>query len=267
MNTSDVPDFLKDHHVGRVRRAVAFVATHGWRAVWQRARARGLLGSARFIVGNIRFLNAVRINRRFDRRYGVDTCGNIPARYLQVVGDHQPHGSDFLSIPARTFERAINLVAEDIRGLTFVDIGAGKGRAMLLAARRPFARVMGVEYGVELAAVANQNFARYRDPAQRCHDLHCYCADATAFELPPGPLLLYFMRTFDNVMLTKMIRHIRASHDARPRRMVILFVCPPQYAPPADLFLRAGFRHRLTRKLPFDWAAADPFQAAIYEVG
>jgi SAM-dependent methyltransferase len=266
MNTSDIPDFVRDHHVGRVRRALAFVATHGWRAVWHRARERGLLESARFIADNIWFLNAVRVNRRFDRRYHVDTCGDIPARYLEVVGENQSHGAAFLSIPAHTFERAMDLLAEDIRGFTFVDIGAGKGRAMLLAARRPFCRVIGVEYAHELAAVANRNFARYRDPAQRCHDMHCYCADAIAFELPLGPLLLYVMPS-DNVMRAKLIEHIRASHAALPRKMLILSVTPPQYAAPPHMFVEAGFRHRLTRKLPFDWAAAHRFQAAIYEIG
>jgi tRNA1(Val) A37 N6-methylase TrmN6 len=101
---------------------------------------------------------------------------------------------------------------DDLHGFTFIDIGSGKGRAMLLSARRPFRRVLGIEYARELVDVANRNIAQYRDPAQRCRDLQCYCADATTFELPPEPLVLYFLRPFDDVIMARILVRVRASY-------------------------------------------------------
>jgi hypothetical protein len=198
----------------------------------------------------------------------VDSCGNIPSRFLKGVGEHQAHGADVISTPVRTFERAMDLLAEDLQSFTFIDIGAGKGRAMLLAARRPFRRVLGVKYAPELAAAASRNFARYRDSAQRCRDLYCYCAEATTFELPLEPLVLYFLRPFDDVVMARFLNRVAASYATRPRKILILFVLPaePKHAPPHDLFQEAGFHHRLTRRLPLDWAAANRLRAIIYEI-
>jgi hypothetical protein len=267
MQTSQIiPDFVRDHYVGRARRALAFLSEHGWREVWCRARELGPLGCAEFLVRNLWYLSAVRVNRRFDRRHNVETSGDIPSEHLAVV-ENQSHGAAFISTPPHTFERAMDLLGEnDLHGFTFIDIGSGKGRAMLLATRRPFRRVIGVEYARELVDVANRNITQYRDPAQRCRDLHCYCADATTFELPP--LVLYFLRPFDDVMMARILARVRASYVIRPRKIIVLFVTPTEteYAPPHHLFIEAGFHHRLTRKLPLDWAAIRRFRVAMYEL-
>src|SRR5438105_15577545 len=44
----------------------------------------------------------------------------------------------------------------------FVDIGSGMGRVVLMAARRPFKRVIGIERSAELVEVARMNLAQSR---------------------------------------------------------------------------------------------------------
>jgi SAM-dependent methyltransferase len=79
----------------------------------------------------------------------------------------------------------------DFSGFTFVDLGSGKGRTLLMASDYAFQRVIGVELLPALNRIAQENLSSYRSPSQRCFQLESICADATTFPLPPDPLLIY----------------------------------------------------------------------------
>src|SRR5260370_9926823 len=74
---------------------------------------------------------------------------------------------------------------------TFVDLGSGKGRTLLMAAEYPFRRIVGVELIAELHRAARQNIREYRSPTQRCVQIDSVVVDAREFELPEEPLVLY----------------------------------------------------------------------------
>lgn len=259
---------IRDRSSGRWDRARRFVAEHGPLEVWRLVRSHGARASAAFILRNIRYLVASCLNRRFDRRFAVDTSGDIPVRFLDVVSDNKPYGSAFLSTPAATFRRVLRLLPPDLGQFAFVDVGAGKGRVLLLAANREFRRIVGVEYARDLVACAQRNFATYRNPEQRCRDLACVCADATTFELPSEKCVIYFLRPFEDNVMARMMQNIRRSYEANRRKLFLVFVSPnePQYAPPHHLLNEGGFlRLRFAGVLPFDWGAVTRFQVALYE--
>jgi SAM-dependent methyltransferase len=258
---------VRDRYSGRWQRAWKLLVENGpgefWRIICSR---RG--GTIGFIAGNIRYLIAVHLNRRFDRKYSVDTAGDIATLHLDVVGENKAYGAAFLSTPEKTFRRALDFLPVNVENFTFIDIGAGKGRVLLLAATRNFREIIGVEYAPELVACARRNFLTYRNAAQICRDLSCICADATTFDPPPGDCIFYFLRPFEDNIMAAMLRRIKDSYDAAPRKIVIMFVSPaePDYAPPHETVVATGFlrRTRLTL-LPFDWAAVTRFQLAVYE--
>ena len=51
----------------------------------------------------------------------------------------------------------------DLREFIFIDIGSGKGRALLMAADYPFRRIVGVELLPELHRVSKENIGKYRE--------------------------------------------------------------------------------------------------------
>jgi hypothetical protein len=259
---------ITDRYTSRFGRAWHFVATQGPLEVFRLLRRHGLKASLAFVVRNLRYLLVIRINRRFDARHAVDTAGDIAPQYLDVVGNNRQHGAAFLSTPARTFERMLDLLPADMSGFTFVDFGSGKGRVQLLAARRNFRRVIGVEYAPALVRCAERNFATVRDPAQRCRDLVAICADAASYELPPDPCVLYLLRPFDAVVMAAVVENIRRSYVANPRKIYVLLAAPvqPEYDLPLPLFLEAGiFDLRRHGVLPFDWGAVTRFEVNLLE--
>ncbi len=259
---------VRDRYEARWRRAIRFIADHGPVEVLRLIRTHGIAASARFVAHNLRYAIAIYINRQFDRRYRVDTAGDIPTEYLEVVGDNKQYGAAFLSSPVRTFEQIMDMVPADLREFTFVDFGAGKGRTLLLASTRDFKRATGVEYAPALVAAAHRNFAAYRNPAQRCRDLSCTCDDAAAYEIPDGPCVLYFLRPFENNVMAAVLSNMKRSYERNPRKLFVIFASPdlPEYAAPLDLLRATGFLQlRTTSLLPWDWGAVYRFRVFIYE--
>jgi hypothetical protein len=259
---------VKDRSRARWRRAWNYLRDNGPAELWRLARAAGPREISAFVLRNLRYLVAAQLNRRFDRRYRVETAGDIPADFLDVIGENRAHGAAFLSTPIRTLRAAFAELPGDLGDFTFIDIGAGKGRTLLLAATMGFRRIIGVEYAPELVRCARRNFASYRNPRQRCRNLACICADATSFELPPENCVLYFLRPFEDVVMAKVLANVKRSYQVAPRKILLMYVTPlePEYAPPVELVLRTGFM-RLTRRriLPFDWSAVRRFELVLFE--
>jgi hypothetical protein len=109
---------------------------------------------------------------------------------------------------------------------TFVDIGSGKGRALLLASHYPFKKIIGVELLPELHNEAVDNIARYYPASQRCSALESHCANARAFDLPPGPLVVYLFNPLPEPDLATFISRLEAALQPHPRPVYLIYHNP-----------------------------------------
>jgi SAM-dependent methyltransferase len=132
-------------------------------------------------------------DRLFDWRLGVDTGGTIAAGALQAdeFADAMAHATAFQSVWCRNLRVLIRQARRLNPELgTFVDIGAGKGKACLYAAPS-FQRVIGVEFSRELTALADANLRR-----TRFRNVEFVCADAADYDLPEAPTLVFLFNPF-----------------------------------------------------------------------
>src|SRR5579883_1856526 len=88
-----------------------------------------------------------------DRFYRIDTSGNAPPPAI----DGEPV---FYAASQPSIIRAALRALPPLEGFTFIDLGCGKGRALIVATEFPFRAICGIEYSDELAAVARRNAAR-----------------------------------------------------------------------------------------------------------
>jgi SAM-dependent methyltransferase len=109
---------------------------------------------------------------------------------------------------------------------TFVDVGSGKGRTLLLASEYPFQRIVGVEILPELNRAAQENIRAYKSPTQRCFDIQTVCADAREFELPDEPLVLYLFNPLPEDALRQVIARLEKSLVQFPRPVCIVYHNP-----------------------------------------
>lgn len=114
----------------------------------------------------------------------------------------------------------------DFREFTFIDLGSGKGRTLLMASDYPFRRVLGVELLPSLNEIAQQNLAEYRSPSQKCFVIESICADATAFDPPQEALVIYLFNPFPESGLRRSLANLRKSLTEHPRPTYVLYHNP-----------------------------------------
>lgn len=166
----------------------------------------------------------------FDRRYGVNTDGDIAditfLSDLDIPSKNWIHGVDYVAISPERLIAAISKIPIQYQDFVFVDLGSGKGRALLVASHFPFKRIFGVEFAPQLHAAAEKNIQRYADSHQQCRSIESVCMDLTEFSLPLDPLVLMLNRPTNELPLRKLMNNIRASLSAHPRQMYLLYFAP-----------------------------------------
>jgi SAM-dependent methyltransferase len=107
---------------------------------------------------------------------------------------------------------------------TFIDFGAGMGRAVLLAAEMPFREVVGVELNPTLARIARRNLADWRAMGRARTATRVVCGDAAEFEFPPGPCVAFLFNPFGAPVMRRLLKNIGRSFAERPGQLDLLYV-------------------------------------------
>jgi SAM-dependent methyltransferase len=122
--------------------------------------------------------------------------------------------------------RALPLAEREFEAFTFVDIGSGKGRALLLASEYPFRRIVGVEIVPELNSVAEENIRKRNEQAPTSSPIETWLGDACDFPLPNEPLVLYLFNPLPQAALAVLVARIEASLRQSPRALYAIYHNP-----------------------------------------
>jgi SAM-dependent methyltransferase len=109
---------------------------------------------------------------------------------------------------------------------TFIDLGSGKGRTLLMASDYPFRRIIGVELLRSLHQIAEQNARQYKSESQKCFAIESICADATAFPFPDDPLVIFLFNPFPESGMRRVVANLGRSLQAHPRPAYVLYHNP-----------------------------------------
>ena len=115
------------------------------------------------------------------------------------------------------FGEMMNALPIDFRDFTFIDIGSGKGRTLLLASEYPFQKIVGVELILELHHAAEENIRAYHSATQQCRQIEPVLSDAREFDFPLEPLLLYLFNPLPERALSEVLRRLEKSLARAPR--------------------------------------------------
>jgi len=159
----------------------------------------------------------------YDWEHHVNTTGGAVGWRDRLLGIfHSPY---MPSDPA-VFAEMMAALPIDFRQFTFIDIGSGKGRTLLMASEYPFRRIIGVEILPELDRAARENIQIYNSPTQQCSAVESLCADARNLELPNEPLVLYLFNPLPELVLREFIHRIDQSLTQSPRAMWLAYHNP-----------------------------------------
>lgn len=159
----------------------------------------------------------------FDREFGTDTAGTVPLWKLRIDSPNATEGIRYQACNSDWIRHSIEGLPVEPEDYVFVDLGSGKGRALLVASDYPFRRVLGVEFSPELHAVAARNIGRYQTLRGKCHDVVSLCADAASWELPVENLVLFLYNPFGECVLRSVLANLRASLERHDRSIYLVY--------------------------------------------
>ena len=169
------------------------------------------------------------VRHPFDEANGVRTSGLVAGRHLKSGHLHDRHATAYYGVAPSVFRSLINhwrrsRPAAPLEETTFVDVGAGMGRAMLLAAEMPFRAVMGIELNGALVRIARRNLALWRKAERARAPMTLVCGDAAEFPFPDRACVAFLFNPFGAAVMRRFLRAADKAFAGRPGVFDILYV-------------------------------------------
>jgi SAM-dependent methyltransferase len=234
------------------RRPSSFNQSLAW--ICDSLRHRGFADSVRYygreLADLVRDLAPERRRSRygdidFDFEHNVDTTWATVSLHTRIRewlsgGQYQP------SEPV-LFCEMLDSLPPPLDGFTFIDLGSGKGRALLMASRYPFRQIIGVELLEELNAIAVRNIAAYKGERQKCSLIESHAGDARRFEFPADPTVLYLFNPFPRHVWRDVLASLRRSQEITPRQVYVIYHNPVHQ----DILAGEGWLHEIRKTHQF----------------
>ncbi len=165
----------------------------------------------------------------FDVANGVRTSGLVAGRNLKSGHRHDRHATAYYGVAPSVFRALVarwrrTSHAAPIEDTTFVDIGSGMGRAVLLASEMRFRSVIGVELNPTLLRSARRNLTVWRKAGREASPVRMLDGDAAEFLFPAGPCVAFLFNPFGAAVMRRMLRAIARQFAHRPEQLDILYV-------------------------------------------
>lgn len=164
----------------------------------------------------------------YDFDHSVDTTRSNAGFRSQLIAALSGH--QYFPTEPWLFDEMMTALPIRFQDFTFVDLGSGKGRVLLMAAQYGFKRIVGVEYMPEWHRSAEENLRKYvqycaaeNRPVQYIESL---CMDARDFQFPSGPLVIYMFNPFPEPALAAVVDKLRQSLLSEPRQAYVAYRFP-----------------------------------------
>ena len=156
------------------------------------------------------FANGWHFQHPFDRRYHVETSGYVQPEQLES----SPHEAGKYAIYAGSQPSIIRAALNALPALpdcTFIDLGCGKGRPLLVASEYPFQSLIGFELTPVLVAQARKNAAIIARQFPQRAPIAIEQQDASQFAVPEGNAVIFLYNPFGGPVVAQVAARIEAA--------------------------------------------------------
>lgn len=161
----------------------------------------------------------------FDCAHGTDTSGFVPADELPADAALRKHAVCYAGSQPGVLRQALAALPA-VNACTFLDLGCGKGRALLVASEFPFRDILGVELSPPLAGIALRNAAIMAQRYPQRTAVRIAVADASTFPIPAGDLVLFLYHPFGAELVSKVVAGVESALAAEPRCVYVVYYNP-----------------------------------------
>jgi len=161
----------------------------------------------------------------FDIRYGTDTSGSSlnGERITGEPVDMHAHG---YSGSQPGVMRKVFAMLPGAAQCSFLDLGCGKGRPLLVATEFPFKEIVGIELSLALAQIARNNAEIMSNHYSGRTRVRIEVGDATEYPIPSGDVVLFMANPFDEAMIRKMALRVEAALALEERSIFVVYLNP-----------------------------------------
>lgn len=226
-------------------KASCFIRRYGYSSLLRHARedgARKTIAKAAFVP--IRWCGWGRawlVRQIFDRQHGLRTNGHVSLDELAREGLPVEDSHSHLPTPMNVLPDVLSRLDIDYGASTFIDLGSGKGAAILAAAEMKFRRIIGVEFSRDLHATAVENVRKYRQHRAVHGDIELLNMDAREFEFLETDLVIYAFNPFEANLLNEVIERLALSYDVAPRKIFLIYLNATRKINPRSIIAKFGF--------------------------
>lgn len=171
------------------------------------------------VVDVLRGAATVVFDRRFDRHFGTNT--GVPFVYSLLPPAVRPSQPS----PERVIARSLRAVPARPTG-RFVDIGAGRGRAMIMALEAGWPAALGIEVRETTCRFARRNLKRYRTLHNPHASWEIRQENAAEYRPEPHDTLLFLFNPFGPDTLATVRDNLLESWRNEPREVWIIYIYP-----------------------------------------
>lgn len=164
--------------------------------------------------------------KNFDEVSNTDTGGMVSLTGLNITSPNLDFGEQYQGINPTAFFEAVESVPVDRKEWTFVDLGCGKGRAILLASLLSFKEIIGVEFSPTLAAIARENLTRFAGSQQQDCQVSIIDADAADYRFSSNKIFLYLFNPFTAPVMDRVIANLVYACEHRSAEAIVVYVLP-----------------------------------------
>lgn len=162
--------------------------------------------------------------RQGDRQFGITTRNFV---HQGKQGMHHYQGASY-----RVLNRIFSLKTVTAGPKSFVDIGCGLGRVLIVAQSKGYQPCVGIELNAQLAEAAIENCKVAKD--NNAKSIRIYNADAREYAYGQEPTLYFLFNPFDAAVLERCLHQIE---KAKVMGNVFVYMNPIH----REVFLRCGY--------------------------
>jgi SAM-dependent methyltransferase len=163
------------------------------------------------------------LSHPYDRSLGISASGALPAYLLQSGKGADPYITAYLGITPSVLRASLATIPH-LATRSFIDIGCGKGRALAVASEFSFQAIVGIELNPELCRDAIRNAAILRVGFPERTPIEVREGDASAPQLPDGPLVVFFYHSFNDELVKRLADNLALA--AETREVLFIYVNP-----------------------------------------
>jgi len=163
----------------------------------------------------------------FDYDNGTDTSGVVVLETLRAHTDHPAvaHAGEYAGSQPSVVRAALDALPP-LSDATFIDLGCGKGRPLLVAAERQFREVVGIDLSPELVGIARSNAAIMQARHGGRAPIRVVVGDAASYPLPSGDVVLFLYNSFGAPIVAELLASVERALKTERRAIYVISYNP-----------------------------------------